>query len=83
MNRERRHALHEIEGEIRGIEIEVREQLPDEPDEEARAELVKAASSLIDAAEHILAATEVESEPAAAPRRTRKQRDAPEETEEV
>ena len=60
MNRERRHALYEIVGEIRGNEIEVRAQLMDETDEEARAELVKATSSLLDAAEYILTATEVD-----------------------
>ena len=83
MNRERRHALHTIVGEIRGIEIEVREQM-DEPDEEARAELVKATSSLIDAVDRILTATEVDGEAraTAATRRPRKQRDAPDETEE-
>ena len=83
MNRERRHALHEIVGEIRGIEIEVREQQMDETDEEARAELVMATSSLIDAADHILTATEVEGDlrATAATRRPRKQRDAPEDSE--
>ena len=82
MNRERRHTLHGIVGDIRGIEIEIRENL-DEPDEEANAELVKALSSLLDAEEHLLTATEVEDEPraTAAARRPRKQRDAPEETE--
>ena len=84
MNREKRHILHTIVGEIRGNETEVREQLMDETDEEARAELVKATSSLIDAVDRILTATEVDGEAraTAATRRPRKQRDAPDETEE-
>lgn len=84
MHRERRHGLHEIEGEIRATVIQVKEQMDVEPNEEAKAELTKAMSHLIDATENILTATEVEDEPrpAASVRRPRRQRDAPGEAEE-
>lgn len=80
MNRVKRHDLHEIADELRIAEAQVREETDDEPDEEARAELVKASSALIDAMRYLLSATEIGDEQPVfvqSGKRTRKTRGAP------